>query len=136
MEKVLNQAEMLAESILESEEYIKMRLSEQAVMKDEQAAKLVASYSEKRSEVENILASSDMDHQKLATAGEELESVEKQIDEYQLLKDMRDARAAFTDMMNKVNQIIRFVVTGETGEEEQGGCTGSCESCGGACHHH
>ena len=37
MEKVLNQAEMLAEAILESEEYIAMRLAEQAAMKDEKA---------------------------------------------------------------------------------------------------
>ena len=37
MEKVLNQAELLAEAILESEEYINMRLTEQAVMKDEEA---------------------------------------------------------------------------------------------------
>lgn len=135
MEKVLNQAELLAESILESEEYIRMRLSEQAATHDEGAAKLVAAYTEKRTEVENILASADMDHEVLAKAGLELDAIEKQIDEYPLLKDMRSARADFTDMMNKVNQIIRFVVTGESGEEEEGGCTGSCESCGGHCHH-
>ena len=52
MEKVLNQAELLAEAILESEEYINMRLTEQAVMKDEEATLLVANYSEKRSKVE------------------------------------------------------------------------------------
>ena len=45
MEKVLNQAEMLAEAILESEEYISMRLAEQAAMRDENATQLIASYS-------------------------------------------------------------------------------------------
>ena len=55
MEKVLNQAELLAEAILESEEYINMRLTEQAVMKDEEATLLVANYSEKRSKVEVIV---------------------------------------------------------------------------------
>ena len=134
MEKVLNQAELLAESILESEEYIGMRLAEQAAMKNEDATKLVAAYSEKRSEVESLLASNDLDHTALSRAGDELTSIEKQIDQAPLLKDMREKRAAFTDMMNKVNQIIRFVVTGETGEEE--GCTGSCETCGGGCHNH
>ena len=42
MEKVLNQAEQLAEAILESEEYIKMRIAEQATMRDEAAAALLA----------------------------------------------------------------------------------------------
>ena len=48
MEKVLNQAELLAEAILESEEYIAMRLAEQAAMKDEKATQLIAAYTEKR----------------------------------------------------------------------------------------
>ena len=56
MEKVLNQAELLAEAILESEEYIAMRLAEQAAMKDEKATQLIAAYTEKRQAVENLLA--------------------------------------------------------------------------------
>ena len=83
MEKVLNQAELLAEAILESEEYIAMRLAEQAAMKDE----------------------------------------------------MRQTNEAFTQMMKKVNSIIKFVVTGENDEEEHG-CSGSCEGCSGCGHQH
>ena len=134
MEKVLLQAELLAEAILESEQYIHMRLSEQAAMKDEGATVLVAEYQEKRSNVENLLSANDLNHEELAAAGAALETAEKTLDEYALLKDMRDAREAFSDMMNKVNTIIKFVVTGESPEEESG-CSGSCGSCGG-CHGH
>ena len=81
MEKVLNQAELLAEAILESEEYIAMRLAEQAAMKDEKATQLIAAYTEKRQAVENLLADANMDHGALAKAGEELENVEHAIDE-------------------------------------------------------
>ena len=62
MENVLHQAEQLAEAILESEEFIKMRLSEQAAMRDASAAGLIAEYSERRTQVENLLASNDVDH--------------------------------------------------------------------------
>ncbi|MEG0493164.1 MAG: YlbF family regulator [Clostridia bacterium] len=134
MEKVLNQAELLAESILESEEYINMRLSEQAAMKNEDATRLVAEYSEKREDVEKILADANMDHAALAVAGEALENAEKSIDQNELLKKMRDTREAFSDMMKKVNAIIKYVVTGEE-EEEAHSCSGSCESCGGGCGH-
>lgn len=136
MEKVLNQAELLAEAILESEEYIRMRLSEQAAMKDERATELVAAYSQKRSEVEEVLSANDMNHEALAKAGEALEDAEKAVDDYALLKDMCDARETFSNMMNKVNAIIKFVVTGESPEEEESGCGGSCGSCGGGCHGH
>lgn len=131
MEKVLNQAEMLAEAILESEEYIAMRLAEQAAMKDEEATRLVAAYSEKRQEVENLLADANMDHGALAKAGEELRNTEQAIDACEVLNRMRETNEAFTNMMKKVNSIIRYVVTGE--EEQEEGCSGSCASCSG-CH--
>ena len=60
MEKVLNQAEMLAEAILESEEYIAMRLAEQAAMKDEKANQLIMAYTEKRQAVEALLADANI----------------------------------------------------------------------------
>ena len=132
MEKVLNQAEMLAEAILESEEYIAMRLAEQEAMKDEKANQLIAAYTEKRQVVEKLLSDPNMDHGKLAEAGEELENVEHAIDENAVLNKMRQTNDAFTNMMKKVNSIIRYVVTGEKEE----GCSGSCDSCGCGCGHH
>ena len=135
MEKVLNQAEMLAEAILESEEYITMRLSEQAAMRDSEATGLIAAYTEKRTAVENILADANMNPGDLAKAGSELEEVEHAIDENEVLNKMRDSREAFNDMMRKVNSIIKFVVTGERDDEEEG-CSGSCSSCSGCGHHH
>ncbi len=133
MEKVLQQAELLAEAILESDEFIAMRLAEQAAMKDEKATQLIAAYNEKRQKVENILANAQMDHSELARAGEELQNVEHAVDENELISKMRQTNEAFTLMMKRVNSIIKFVVTGESDEDE--GCAGSCETCGG-CHTH
>jgi len=131
MEKVLNQAELLAEAILESEEYIAMRLAEQAAMRDENATQLIAAYSEKRQAIESLLADANMDHGALAKAGEELQNVERAIDACEVLNKMRETNDAFNAMMKKVNSIIRYVVTGE--EEQEEGCSGSCSTCSG-CH--
>ena len=122
---------MLAEAILESEEYITMRLAEQAAMRDENATQLIASYSEKRQAVENLLADANMDHGALAKAGQELQDVERAIDACEVLNRMRESNEAFNAMMKKVNAIIRYVVTGE--EEQEEGCSGSCSTCSG-CH--
>lgn len=124
----------MAEAILESEEYIAMRLAEQAAMKDEKATLLIAAYSEKRQNVENLLADANMDHGALAKAGEELENVEHALDENEVITRMRQTNEAFSEMMKKVNAIIKYVVTGESAEE--GGCGGSCEGCSGCGHQH
>ena len=134
MKNVILQAELLGEAILESDEYIRMRLSEQAAMKDEEASILVAEYQEKRSRVENVLSANDMNRDELAKASGELEAAEKAVDDYAMLREMRDARAAFSEMMAKVNTMIKYVVTGES-PEESGGCNGSCDGCKGCSGH-
>lgn len=132
MENVLKQAEQLAEAILDSEVFIKMRLAERAAMSDETATNLITAYAEQRKVVENLLAASDMDHAALAEEGQKLEDAQKAMDDNTLIKAMRGTNDEFTQMMQQVNKIIRFVVTGESDEEES--CSGSCESCGGSCH--
>ena len=133
MEKVLLKAELLAEAILESKEYIQMRLCEQAAMKDEEATRLVASYGEKRKNVEAVLSVDPLDHDQLAKAGEALKTVESALDKYAVLQEMQEARTAFSEMMRKVNGIIQYVVTGEEPKAEGGCGGGSCAGCSG-CH--
>ncbi len=41
------------------------------------------------------------------------------------------AQEEVSALMNRVNQVITFQITGE--EQTEGGCTGSCATCGG-CH--
>lgn len=134
MKQVLMQAEKLAQSIVDSEVFITMRRLENELTKDEQAAAIIMEVSEKRQAVEAILASCDLDHEALAKAADSLETAENAMEANELVTALKKARAEFSQMMSNVNQILRFVVTGETGEEE-GGCSGSCGSCGG-CHNH
>ena len=129
MKNVMIRAEALAKAILESEEYMRMRLLEQAVLKDEGAGELVAAYSEQRGHVEELLAADNPNHGELAKAGEGLEAAEKALDTHALIFEMRSARQDFAGMMKKVNAIIRRVVTGESAAVS--GCGESCQSCGG-----
>lgn len=134
MKKVLEQAEALAGSILDSEVYVNMRLAEQAAMHSEEAVAAMTDFMEKRQAVEAMLANAEMDHSALAAASQAMEDAEKTMDQQPDVKRMQESRAAFTDMMAKVNKIIRFVVTGENDEEEASGCGGSCEGCSGCQH--
>ena len=133
MKKVLEQAEKLAASILDSDAFIAMRLAEQAVTKDEGATRLIADFIEKRQQVEKMLSENNLDQGELARAGDEMDAAQKRMNDCPLIEKMQSARAEFTNMMNQVNALIRFVVTGET-EQPESGCSGSCDSCGG-CNH-
>lgn len=136
MREVMQKAQELAEAIVESSIYQRMHAAELQVNKDEEAVKAVAEFVEKRQAVETVLAQSDMDHELLARAGEEMEEAEKRLNEVPLVKEMQEARREFTQMMENVNRILRLVVTGETDDGCSGdcsGCSGGCEGCGG-CH--
>lgn len=136
MREVMQKAQELAEAIVESSIYQRMHAAELQVNKDEEAVKAVAEFVEKRQAVETVLAQSDMDHELLARAGEEMEEAEKHLNEVPLVKEMQEARREFTQMMENVNRILRLVVTGETDDGCSGdcsGCSGGCEGCGG-CH--
>jgi len=133
MKNVLEQAEKLASSILDSSEFITMRLAEQAATKDAEATQLIADFIEKRQVVEQMLSENNLDQGALSLAGEAMEEAQKIMNAYPMIQKMQSARADFTSMMNKVNALIRFVVTGET-EQPQSGCSGSCDSCNGCQH--
>ncbi len=119
---------------MDSEIFINMHKLENTLTKDEKATAVLVAVSEKRQAVEELLAASDMDHNALAAAAQDLEEAESVMNENETVAALREARGQFTSMMEKVNQILRFVITGETGEEEES-CSGSCSSCSG-CHTH
>ena len=131
MEKVLEQARLLAEAIAASDVYQKMHQCENDAMKDAEATRAIADFVEKRQKVESLLAEGNMDHTALAEASKAMEDAEKKVNEQPKVRAMQEARGEFTQMMNNVNQILRFIITGET--EDNSGCSGSCESCGGSC---
>lgn len=132
MQKVLEEAQKLGEAILDSEIYQRMHKAELQVTTDEAASQAIAALMEKRQRVEALLADSNMDHEALAKAGEEMEAAEKQMNEVPLVKELQEARSEFTQMMENVNRLLRLIITGETDHEEHD-CSGACDSCGGGC---
>ncbi|MCL2544750.1 MAG: YlbF family regulator [Clostridia bacterium] len=138
MHEVFERASALGEAIQQSEEYRAMREAEGAVMADERAAQVMSDFIGHRSVVEEILASDPPDHALLAEHSEAMEALQDALGEMELVQEMTRAREAFTDMMRQVNQVLRFMVTGEVGdddEDEQEGCGGNCGGCGGGCGH-
>ncbi len=131
MDKVLLQAELLGEAILASDEYISMRLAEQAVIDDDAAQQLIQSYSERKEALQKAMSQKPLDHEAMAKAGEAVKETEALIAAHPLISVMREKSSDYTDMMQQVNAVIGQIINGEPA----GGCSGSCDSCGGSCGH-
>ena len=125
-------AQELAESILDSEIYQKMKQQENAVRRDPEAAKALGDMIEKRNRVETILSAADMDPNELAEASREMEEAEKRMNENTMIQSLKDYRKDFQTMMDNVNKILRLVITGETEDDTKfSGCGGNCSGCSG-----
>ena len=133
MRNVMMKAQELAEAILESEVYRKMKQQENEVKRDPDAAKALGDMIEKRNRVETILSSNDMKPDELAEASRDMEEAETRMNENEMIKTLKDYRKDFQTMMDNVNRILRLVITGETEDENGGssGCSGNCSGCSG-----
>ena len=130
MRDVMMKAQELAEAILESGVYRKMKEQEAAVQRDPEAAKLLGDMIEKRQRVEEVLSSAAMDTNELADASREMEEAETRMNENGMIATLKEYRKDFQTMMDNVNRILRLVITGKT-EDEDGGCSGNCSGCSG-----
>ena len=83
MKSVLEQAEKLASSILDSNEFINMRLAEDAVTKDAEASRLIANFIEKRQRVADLLAENNLDKGIISQAGDEMEAAQQAMNAYE-----------------------------------------------------
>ena len=133
MRKVMMKAQELAEAILDSEIYQKMKQQENDVKRDPDAAKALGDMIEKRNRVETILSAADMDPNELAEASREMEEAEARMNGNQMISTLKEYRKDFQTMMDNVNRILRLVITGETEDENGGssGCSGNCSGCSG-----
>jgi len=129
---VMAKTQELAEAILNSEIYQKMKHQENAVKRDPEAAIALSDMIEKRSRVENILSSSDMDPNELAEASREMEEAEERMNANNMIRSLKECRKDFQTMMDNVNQILRLVITGVVDDGNKGtGCSGNCSGCSG-----
>lgn len=136
MNEVFMKTRELGEAIMKSEEYITMKACEDAAAANEVAAKTMGLYLEKRGALEELMQSESPDPQAMSELSSEMDALQEALQGIDDIARLTEARADFNHLIAQVNQVLRFIITGEMGEEEsEEGCTGSCSSCHGGCHH-
>ncbi len=140
MSEVFIKTRELAEALMRSEEYLNMKAAEDVAIQNEEAAGIMAQYMEKQQELEAIMLKGEPDVEGMNRVSGEMEALQKKLQETPDIANLTLARNAFTNLINQVNQVLRFTITGEMGDEAdecesagEAGCTGSCATCRG-CH--
>ena len=132
MRAVMVKTQELAEAILESSYYERMKRLEREAYADEEASAALQRMVDSRRKVEDILSSADMDPEELKNASLAMNEAEEQMNANPILREWKDARKDFQTMMDNVNKILRLVITGETEDDTNfSGCGGNCSGCSG-----
>ena len=131
MSKVIDCARALGEAIVASEEYKRMQIAENAAASDPAVAEATGRYLELKGMLDACMREAEPDPELIARYGMEMDEVQRQMNAMPAVDEMTSARQNFSELMNQVNHVMQFIITGEV--ETGGGCSGNCGECGG-CH--
>lgn len=127
--EILEKARELGMMIAESDEFKKLKETEQAQLADPDAQQMMADYNAKREEFAQIASRDDLTKEDWEKLNMNAQAEFIKLCQNENIKNYLDANQLFQDLINKVNSIIAHFVRGD----DDSGCSGSCSSCSG-CH--
>lgn len=123
---ILDKTRELGELIQESEEMKAFKAAEAAQKADETTQEHMKEFNLNRLNLARKMQNGDMSREAAVEANNK--AFEKLCEKAPLIREYVDAKQRFDAMVQQVNQIINYYITGQTGD-----CTHDCSTCGG-CH--
>ena len=130
MDMVFQKTRELGQALLESETYQRMKEAEDRAMQNQEAAQLMAAFLEKRSQIQEMMQDGNPDPGALKRLSDEMDADQERLQMMDDIVELTQARGEFNGLINQVNQVLQFIVTGRM---DDGDCGGDCSSCSG-CH--
>ena len=130
MDNVFQKTRELGEALLASETYQRMKAAEDKAMQNQEAAQAMGDLLEKRNSIQELMKQPNPDPGALKRLSDEMDELQERLQMMDDIVELTQARSEFTGLINQVNQVLQFIVTGRMEEES---CGGDCSSCGG-CH--
>lgn len=130
MDKVFDKTRELGEALLESECYLKMKAAEEKAMGNREAAQLMGELLERRTGIQEMMQQPNPDPAALKRLSDEMDAIQEKLQMMDDIVELTQARSEFTGLINQINQVLQFIVTGKMDDD---GCSGDCSACSG-CH--
>ena len=130
MNEVFKKTRELGDVIMKSDEYYAMKRAEEAVARNELAYGALEKLVSLRREFDSAMLKDKPDTAELKRMSDALIAVQMDVSVYDEIAALFEARDNFMQLINQVNQALRFIITGEMDTIEHG-YGHSCFSCGG-----
>lgn len=130
MADIMEKAKELGIMIVESDEFKTLKQTEAAQLEDKEAVELMMEYHNSREEITKKASDPHITKEAFEKIQEEAKAAFEKIMTNKNIAAYVDAQQNFTNLMNQVNSILSYYISGK---DSEGGCSGSCSSCSG-CH--
>ncbi len=130
MDLVFAKTRELGEALLESEAYKNMKAAEDKAMQNAEAAQLMGELLEHRGNIQELMQVTNPDPGALKRLSDEMDDIQERLQMMDDIQELTNARSEFTSLINQVNQVLQFIVTGRMDDDD---CSGDCSACAG-CH--
>ncbi len=131
-EQIFEKAKELADLIATSEEKKAAEEASKNLIEDKEATELINAYNEKREEKLSQFKDRQPTKEEVDEINDYLQGEFNKIMENAIIKEYVKASRIFEMTLTSMDNIIKQGVKVGDGHD---GCTGSCDSCGGHCHH-
>lgn len=123
---VIDKARELGELIQSSDEMKRMKQAEIAQEADENAKELLKEFNMQRMNLARDMQKGEISREDAVEKNNK--AFDELLEKSAVIKDYIDAKKEFDALVNQVNQILNFYITGQDPN-----CTHNCSTCGG-CH--
>ena len=131
MDAVFEKTRELGKALLESEAYQRVKEAEDRAMGNEEAARVMGEFLEKRGELQSMMQSENPDPGAMKRISEEMDGLQDRLQMVDDIVALNDARNEFNSLIGQINQVLQFIVTGNMTPPTD--CSGNCSACAG-CH--
>ncbi|MBR0464020.1 MAG: YlbF family regulator [Clostridia bacterium] len=132
MDSVFRITHELAEALRQTEEYQSMKQLEDRALVNSEAVLLFQRHTELETKLRTMIQSKDSDSDEVQAIRLEMLQVEHNLRSLDDISAMMNARERFNQLINQVNEVLQFELTGAMPDQNQtDSCTGSCATCPG-----
>ncbi len=124
---IIDKAQELGTMIAESEERIRMTDAADKMNANEEAATLLRTYNDNRKAASEKLRGTNPSKEQIKEFQNYVETEFEKIAQNPLICEYIEASREFDNMVNQVNAVLSYFITGQ--EKAEGGCSGNCSSC-------
>ncbi|MDR3085071.1 MAG: YlbF family regulator [Christensenellaceae bacterium] len=128
--EIFQKTRELGELIAGGEECARLQAAQAAVNEDMAAQVVIRSYNALQEGIQELMQGKSPDTKEVGRLATEMQAIQGQMMGFASVRELNEAQKAFAELFADVNQVLKFMITGEAAEESLS-CGGGCASCAG-----